>query len=113
MPFIYLASPYSHPNPQVRRQRYLQTAKFCATIAEEGNVFLFSPIVHWHDIVASFDLPETADYWIRYNRCMQRAAYKLWVLQLDGWRESIGVQKEIELAETLEQPVEYHDPADD
>ena len=35
---------------------------------------------------------------------------ELWVVRMDGWLESIGVQQEIAYAKTLQIPVKYLDP---
>ncbi|MBU1783170.1 DUF4406 domain-containing protein, partial [Patescibacteria group bacterium] len=33
--------------------------------------------------------------------------YKLYVLKLDGWEESVGVQAEIKMAKELDLEIEY------
>ena len=48
--------------------------------------------VHWQDYDLSF---------------LQHWATELWVLCLDGWKDSVGVRKEIRVAESLGLPVKY------
>lgn len=102
---IYLASPYSSNEQSVREYRYRMALEFTSAHLTHGRT-IFSPIVngvslsgtgnhlwgfvHWKDYDLSF-----LKYW----------ATKLWVLCLDGWKESEGVQREIRMAEELNLPI--------
>ena len=46
MSFIYLATPYSHKDPQVRQNRYEHACKVAGKLMEEGNL-VFCPIAHY------------------------------------------------------------------
>jgi hypothetical protein len=48
---IYLASPYSHPNPAVREQRFQAACQAAAALLRSGQA-VFAPIVHSHPLVA-------------------------------------------------------------
>lgn len=96
---IYIASPYSHPDPAVRDARHLAVMSFTAKIMRQGQV-PFSPIVHCHDIAIRFGLPGDFSFWQRYNFEMLRLATTLYILCLPGWEESIGVRAEFQYAST-------------
>ena len=106
---IYLASPYSDPDPAVMEQRFEAAAKFCAARMREGLV-IYSPIVHCHPIAVRHELPRDWAFWEKFDREMIKRADSLWVLTLPGYDRSKGVNAEIELARLLGVPVSYHVP---
>lgn len=105
---IYLASPYTHSNPITMVNRFWDTRKFVAQMIKQDTL-IFSTIVHNHDLAYLYDLPTDQEFWWKYNRAMMNAADEVWVLKLDGWEDSAGVQREIEYAQTKGIPVEYID----
>ena len=106
---IYLASPYSHPNVNIREARYRSVCRATAMLLEAGHS-VFSPIVHGHPL-AEYGLPTDWAFWQRYDRDHLTRCDELVVLTLDGWRESIGVTAEVALAVELGKPVRYLEPA--
>ena len=102
---IYLASPYSHPDPEVRKQRFRDVCIAAARLIRAEHV-VFSPIAHGHPI-AEHGLPTDWKYWERHDREQLEHCNKVVVLMLDGWRESVGVQAEIRIACELGKPVRY------
>lgn len=73
-----------------------------------GDIMPFSPITHSHPLFVL--RPETgADYrqWQAFDEFMIKVCEELWVLTLDGWRASAGVQAEIEYAKHLWKPVKF------
>ena len=105
---IYLASPYSHPDPNVREQRYQAACRATAELLRSGEP-AFSPIVHSH-VLVRFGLPGDWEFWQRSDRALLCRCQRLVVLTLDGWRESRGVQAEIDLAIELDLPIGYLAP---
>ena len=93
--YMYLASPYSHPDPFVRESRYLWTMKEMTMMLKEG-VAVYSPIVHCHELAKIADLPRTADFWRTYNFIMLGAAETVGMLMLPGWEDSVGMKEECE-----------------
>ena len=93
---IYLACPYTHIDEEVCQDRYDQATMKAATLMTAGyNVF--SPITYSHFLAkylpSGFD---NLDFWMRQDLSYVRIwADELWVLCLDGWLESPGVQTEI------------------
>jgi len=105
---IYLASPYSSPDPAVREVRFQAACRATAHLIRAGHA-VFSPIVHSHPLTA-FDLPIEWAFWERCDRAFLERCCRMVVLTLEGWRQSVGVQAEIRLAAELEKPVSYLDP---
>ncbi len=105
---IYLASPYSHPEPAVRQWRYEAACQATAELLRRGHVVV-SPIVHSHALVR-FGLPGDWEFWQRCDAALLCRCQRLFVLTLEGWRESRGVQAEIDLAIDLDLPIDYLAP---
>lgn len=106
---IYLASPYSHPDPAVREFRFREACRAAARFMRCG-LPVFSPIAHSHPLT-EFGLPADWQFWERYDFEFLRQCNGLVVLKLDGWRESRGVQAEIDLALEMDLPIRYLDAA--
>lgn len=98
MAFTYLASPYTHTDPEIVRRRY--TANLEAThVLLSRKVIVFSPIVHCHMLAQEFDMPDDFNFWKRYDTAMLAASSMLLILRLDGWQDSVGVAAEQRMAE--------------
>ena len=102
---IYLAAPYSHPDPAVRQQRYEMTCHATAALLRTGHT-VFSPIVHSHPLVA-YGLPTEWSFWSRQDQTFLEIADAVIVLTLHGWRESVGVREEMRLAEAMGIPIAF------
>ncbi len=103
---IYLACPYSHKDPRVREERFNQVNKVASGLMSEG-FYIFSPISHTHPIALEGKLPLEWEFWEGYDTSIIKHCKCVLVLQLDGWKESTGVQSEIKIAEKFGIPVEY------
>ena len=104
--YMYLASPYSHPDPFVREYRYLRAMQAMSRLLKEG-IHVYAPIVHCHELAKVVDMPRTADFWRDYNFTMLRCAESLGVLMMDGWKESKGMAEEIEEATSCNILINY------
>lgn len=91
--YMYLASPYSHPDPFIREMRYLWTMRELTDMLKTGYP-VYSPIVHCHELAKIGDLPRDAKFWMSYNFTMLAAAETFGVLMLPGWELSIGITEE-------------------
>ena len=96
---IYLACPYSHPDPKVRESRFRAVNEYAAELLREGHL-VFSPISHSHPIAVQCDLPTDHDFWREWNRTFIKWCDVLYVAALDGWLQSKGVQWEIARAKS-------------
>lgn len=102
---IYLASPYSHPDPQVRESRHVAACKAAAYLMEQLDLVVYSPIAHSHPIEQHLRRAKPHEWWMRQCVAMLRRCEALYVLQLDGWEDSKGVGIEIHHARTLQMPI--------
>jgi hypothetical protein len=102
---IYLASPYSHPDPSIREARFKAACGAAAAIIRSGQ-HVFSPIAHSHPI-AAYGLPTDWSYWEKAARAHLKTSAEVVVLTLDGWQESLGVAAEVCIATELGIPVRY------
>ena len=109
MSFSYLASPYSHPDSSVRERRYVAVKAATAKLLAR-KVWVFSPIVHCHELAKVCDLPRDSSFWEKYNFVMLGAAEYLYQLMIPGWHESIGCKAEWEEAKRLGIPVIQYEP---
>jgi len=94
---IYIASPYMHPNPAIVQQRFDDVCKFVARIQGELSVPVFSPIVHSHSLVGH-GIRSDWWFWESIDKQFIDLATMLIVLKLDGWKNSVGVEAEVEYA---------------
>lgn len=93
----YLATPYSHDNPNIMQLRFEQAEAITAHLMQQGHA-VYSPIVHGHEMAKKFNMPTHFGFWQRYCLTMLDAASELWVVKMPGWDTSNGVQAEIEHA---------------
>jgi len=100
---IYLASPYSHPEVEVREQRFRDVCHVVVQLLQAGEI-VFSPIAHSHALV-EHGLPTDWPFWERVDRDHLARCDEVVVLMLEGWRESVGVAAEIRIAGELGKPV--------
>ena len=106
---IYLASPYTHADPDVREQRFDQVCRSAAELIRDG-VHLFAPIAHSHPI-ARYGLHTGFEFWREMDEHMIGLCSEVWVLMLDGWDESVGVKHEIAFAHGRGKVVRYIRPS--
>lgn len=105
---IYVASPYSSPDPIIQNRRHQNVANFCARGIHKGFL-LFSPIVYAHNLAHTHNLPKDANSWMRFNLALLRKCEAVYVVCLDGWMESQGVGVELKVAQTLSIPVAHYE----
>lgn len=106
--FTYLASPYSHPDPAVREERYRLAVQAAAELSKAGRL-VYSPIASWHHASCVHNLPGDFDYWERLDLCMIGKAEDVLVLQIDGWAQSIGIAKELDYSRSLGLPIAFYE----
>jgi len=82
------------------RTRFLLAEQCCARLLQSGQ-FVYSPIVHCHELAQKFALPTDFAFWKLYNFDMLRRADAFVVLRISGWDESTGVRAEYETAKAL------------
>ncbi len=103
---VYLASPYSHPDVQVRDARFHAVCRVAAMLSAAG-VLVYAPIAHGHAIALAGQLPTDFAYWEALDRAMLAACGRVVVVTLPGWENSVGVQAEIRIATAMGLPIRY------
>lgn len=106
MGYIYIASPYSHPDAEVRHERYSAAQRYLVHLLQERR-WAFSPIVHCHDAAMKYDLPRDHEFWLDFDAVLLRRASEMHILCIEGWQESKGIAHERLFARMLELPVRY------
>lgn len=104
-PFIYLAGPYSHPDPEVRHFRFIELNKAAGQLMSQGLMVL-SPISHSHPIVQCGTLPSDWGYWETFSRSCMSVCHKMVILCMNGWQDSTGVTAEMAIAKEMGMPVD-------
>lgn len=119
---IYLASLYSNGvnsdstvDTVVRQLRYEYTSKRLVEFMNSGE-FVFSPIVHCHEISTKYRLPKTYEFWKNNDRHFISRSDKVYVLMMKdkhgSWKKSEGITDEINFAKSIGVQVEYIDCED-
>jgi hypothetical protein len=88
---IYLAGPYFHEDPKIKQKRFKLYTKVAAKLISKKDVFVFSPITHGHPIAQVKGFDPNHD-WIPLGKELLSVCDELWVLDLEGWRDSIGTK---------------------
>jgi hypothetical protein len=105
-PLYYLASPYTHADPAVKKLRAKQVTEAAIKLLKLG-VFSFAPIAY-NEPWERHDLPGDWGFWCDFDKTfVERCDGGLIVLMLDGWEKSVGVTEEIQFAKELGRPVFY------
>lgn len=55
---------------------------------------IYSPIAHYHNVAANYDLPTSFDFWQQRNFDVLRKCDEVWILPLKGWEASVGLTGE-------------------
>lgn len=106
---IYLASPYTHPDEAVMEERY--TAALAALhFFLRHRLTIYSPIVHSHAAAAMGGLPIDFEFWGKHCLSfLENWATEIWVLQIPGVKESVGVRAEVDFCGKLTRTINYRD----
>lgn len=106
---IYLASVYSQGNASANKKtrRFKQVCRKAADLMKQGTN-VFCPIAHSHPIeIHGMDEIEGHDFWLKQDFAVLSRCTKLVVYMMPGWKESIGIGREIEFAKQHQIPIEY------
>ena len=96
MSFIYLASPYTHQDSEVRKQRQ-QDAEIAASFFMRDGDVVYSPIAH--ECAIDKHLPKNVsndhNFWMKQRYAMLDKSKAMKVLLLNDVEQSKGVRLEI------------------
>lgn len=107
----YLSSPYTHADQNIISLRYEEALRATIWGWKQGYL-VFSPVVYTHQIAVL--TPEVDQHWrwLEFDLRILDICDELWVLMLDGWKESQGVAREMKEAKRRGILIKYIDPAD-
>ena len=97
---IYLASPYSHHDPEVQEVRYKWACHAAGYLISKG-LTVFSPIAHGHSIATGFGLPGDWDQWKKIDQIVLPMCDRMVILAIDGWKDSKGILAELQMFKPL------------
>ena len=103
---IYIASPYSHPDDNVREENFRIVSKLVAKLTSEGK-FPISPITYGHTLLGFHEMPSDWQFWQDFCLTFLQHCEELWVYQMPGWDKSRGVAEEIEFAKKHQIKIKY------
>jgi SOS-response transcriptional repressor LexA len=113
-PISYLATPYSFSNTSSedeKLQRFGQVTRQALLLFNDG-INVYSPITHHHTIAQYGDLISlSTEEWMEFDLTFLSAANQMYVLMLDGWKDSKGLSEEIKYARANHIPIEYIKPS--
>ena len=113
-PLVYLACPYTHPDPATRLSRFNFATHAAATLIRRGHI-VYSPITMTHpiDVVMAGDAGTLgSDYWVRFDEAFMKVCSRIVVLAIDGWQDSRGVKREIEYFQIQGKPISFMSAVD-
>lgn len=109
MSFIYLATPYSKYPKGIEAANEM-ASRYAARFIELGFP-VFCPIAHSHSIATHGGLTaKDHGIWMPLDLAFMESAFALVVALEDGWKESVGVQKEIDYFYVHKKPIYYWTP---
>lgn len=113
MGYYYIANPYNGTKEQ-RSLRAKIAAEVCGKLLKRG-IYAWSPIVHNHAMMneyGDFTLEERRTLILDFDFSLLFASKGMIVLTIDGWKDSYGVKKEIEICQERSIPILYLNPSD-
>lgn len=103
---VYLGSPYTKYVAGLDAA-FRDVSAFAAMLLKDG-VKVYSPIAHTHPIAIHGNLdPRNHEIWLPFDQAMMDAADAMCIADMDGWRESYGVQYEIDYFRKAGKPVYF------
>lgn len=101
--YFYLASPYSHEERCVIQGRVNEAERAVAWLTKQG-VAVFGAIHHSHPLV-KYGFDSTWNMWQSIDKKFMDSCKGIIVLCLNGWRESVGVNAELEYCAKKKLPI--------
>ncbi|WP_028752721.1 DUF1937 family protein [Rhizobium leucaenae] len=108
--YVYLGSPYAkYPHGLDEAARVVSE---CAGVLMQRGLRIYCPIAHGHAVSRNVALPREWDFWKAQDQPLIDAAAAIIVLEMQGWRESVGLTYEISEFMRAGKPILYLEPAD-
>lgn len=103
---IYIASPYSHPDENIREENYRKVTSLAAKLCSEGHVAI-SPIAYGHNLLSFHEMPSDWEFWQNFCFSILKHCDEIMVYKMPGWDKSKGVSEEIKFAEENNIKISY------
>jgi hypothetical protein len=103
---VYLSAPYT-TGPELPEKRQVDIDKAAAWLIGNWGVFVFSPITYEKPLKAVYGENMSWEFWAPLDAEMVSRCDELWVLCLNNWQNSRGVNFEIDEARKLGKPVVF------
>lgn len=104
---LYLMSPYSDPSPEIRLMRECAAEEAASLLMNSWAVF--SPIIHGTRLHRERERrgwpPISHKGWMDQDIAWLRRADAAYLLPLEGWRTSLGVQEELDFCRAARIPI--------
>lgn len=106
---LYLASPYTDKSSKIREERFLAVSVTASQLTLVGyNVY--SPVLNGHILSQHIDFPPEYDFWAGRDKQFIEWCDRFYIIKLEGWEQSKGIEKEYKIAEVLGKPIVYFEP---
>ncbi len=92
----YLACPFAHEDKNVMMKRKDIVTQVSAEL-HKRDMYVFSPLTHNSPLI-DLGVEQTWEKWSKFDLSMLMRCEALYVLKLEGWKKSRGVQAEIDIA---------------
>ncbi len=109
---IYLACPFRHADPFVRRKRCAAAHYVAAQLFLKG-MHVFSPLTHNEILIDIIQDKVPGEHWMQFDLTLLAQCKKLYVLKMDGWEKSKGVAREMAFAHANGIQIQEIDPPDE
>jgi Domain of unknown function (DUF1937) len=109
---IYLACPYTDPDPVIRQARFELATAVAADLIRAGHI-VYSPITMTHPIdvlLAGASNTLGSEYWVAFDEAFMEMCSEMIIIRLDGWQQSNGIRREIAYFTGRKRPIRYMDP---
>jgi hypothetical protein len=103
--YWYMAGPYSD-NIMERYKEHLALA----ALLTKRKLTVYAPIIHYHDMAQTYNMPTDAEFWNEHNRHMIFRSRGVILLCFPNWAQSKGVRKELDYSKMIGCPVWALDP---
>jgi len=100
---VYLAGPYVHEDKKVMAKRFKTFSKVAGKLMATKDVYVFSHITHGHPIDMTAKFPSF--FWLTFSIGMLEKCDEMYILDIEGWQDSVGVKAEIEYAREHNIPI--------
>lgn len=95
---IYLACPFRHADPRVQKKRCAAANYVTAQLSSQGR-HVFSPLTHNGILIDILQDTVPGEHWMQFDLAVLAGCKYLFILKMEGWELSKGVQREILFAQ--------------